>query len=107
MEAESLEACCLEKEGLDQLSAERKTAELLKILQGDGCVRVLSMMQKMQILPLLLPKVDLKGLKNFLAEHPVADVWERLAVLTPEIPTELVLSRSQKNKLTLLYKEKK
>ena len=107
VDAESIEACCLEKEGLNTLSDERKTMELLKILQGDGCVQVLSMMHKMQILPLLLPKVDLKNLKSFLAEHPLADVWHRLAILTPEIPSYLVLSKSQKNKLTLLYKEKK
>lgn len=107
VDVEDIEACCLEKEGLKKLSDERKTTEMLKILQGAGCVHVLTMMQKMDILSLLLPKVDLKRLKNFLAEHPSADVWQKLAVLTPEIPPCFVLSKSQKNKLNLLYKERK
>lgn len=105
VDGDALEACCSCKGGLAQVSAERKTEELLKLLQGGSCVQVLAMMQKLEILPLLLPGADVKKLKGFLAGHPDADVWQKLAALTQKMPENLILSRAQKNKLQTLYGE--
>ena len=44
-------------------------------------------------------------LKGFLAGHPDADVWQKLAALTQKMPENLILSRAQKNKLQTLYGE--
>lgn len=58
MDAAGLKACADAREGLKQLSGERVSAELLKILGADNAVPALRQMAAAGILPIVLPEAS-------------------------------------------------
>lgn len=70
------------KQGLLNVSQERKREELLKIIEAPQSELVLTLMKEHGILDYLLPKVYLTDFKNLIKIYPEASIWERLSVLT-------------------------
>lgn len=103
---ESLEACSQYAKGLQEISHERKREELFRILMMDNCDQVLSLMQQSGVLSYVLPKANIPALTAFLKVCPMADIPERLAVLTyfeQKLPS-LLLSKTL-NKLLTAFKQ--
>lgn len=89
------------KEGLKNVSKERKTIEFIKILQTPRVLDALKIMRKTGILSDIVGAVHLIRLKRFLSVYPSADAMERLAVLTGGKTGILCLSNAQKKKVKL------
>lgn len=89
---------------LKNISSERKTAELMKILEGNACDKTFALMQEYDVLPHLLPASSVPALTRFLAVRPRATPLEKLSVLTQGNLPPLTFSKAQKKQLELLGK---
>jgi poly(A) polymerase len=110
-DAEGLEACAALKAGLDQLSAERVSKELLKLLAADDPREALALMRQAGVLAAVLPgfvgleRLDhLVGIERGLPGGGDAEL--RLAALWPADPAAAVresgrlrLSKAQRERL--------
>lgn len=102
-----LKMCCQLKEHLAQLSSERITKEMLKLLSASNPWPVLRLMQKQNFDPLTwghqgaatsIPALEI--LENLWGP---ADSWVRLAMVTGQMPKRLTLSQAQKKTLYALW----
>lgn len=90
---------CTLKDGLKNVSKERKTMEFLKILTTPRVVDALKLMRQTGVLTDIVGAAHLIQLQRFLKVHPSADAMERLAVLTKGATGILCLSNAQKEKV--------
>lgn len=81
IDAEGLAACAAAAEGLSAVSAERLTAELLKLLAAPDPAPAVAAMEQAGILFRLLPGADSATLARFLHWCPEPDPIARLAAL--------------------------
>ncbi|MEO8529918.1 MAG: CCA tRNA nucleotidyltransferase, partial [Deltaproteobacteria bacterium] len=91
--------------GLKQLSAERVTSELLKLLDAPDPERALTAMDAIGVLDLTLPGTDLSHLSSLLnlerANHAPPDPLRRLAAIVGEV-SQLRLSKKQAETFAIL-----
>jgi poly(A) polymerase len=106
---DGLEVCFRMKDHLAQLSSERITKEMLKLLGAKDPWPILSIMNSGGLYPLVWGNQGrphgisaLQILENLWGP---ADLWVRLAMVTGCMPQRLTLSRSQKKHLQDLWTE--
>lgn len=104
IDTSAVTACQKHAPQLKNISSERKTAELMKILEGNACDKTFALMQEYDVLPSLLPLSDVAALTRFLAVRPRATSLEKLSVLTQGNLPPLTFSKAQKKQLELLGK---
>jgi len=92
---EALKACAQAKDGLKSLSAERKKAELFKILMAPAALEALHFMHKTGVLGTLLPAPDVNRLKKALLTTQDLPPVTRCALLT-KAPLPFPLTREEK-----------
>ena len=113
IDASGLAACAAEKQGLVQLSSERITQELLKLLVAPRASEALGFMQQCGVLQFILPEARLADFQHLQAldqrEDFAPDVILRLVVLAPnvEVAEKLRLSRAQMKRFCAILSAEK
>jgi tRNA nucleotidyltransferase/poly(A) polymerase len=106
-DASGLALCCQLKDHLNQLSSERITKEMLKLLSATNPWPVLRLMHQNGFDPLTWGhetiQRNLDALSALETLWGPADLWVRLSVVTGKMPQRLTLSRSQKKNLYALW----
>ncbi|MEM6729596.1 MAG: CCA tRNA nucleotidyltransferase, partial [Pseudomonadota bacterium] len=98
LDAEGLAACAALGEGLASLSAERVTAELLKLLSAPGPAPAVAAMEQAGLLSRVLPGASSSGLGPYVHLEPSLDPIARLAALGGDTAL-LKLSRDEARRL--------
>ena len=101
MDAEGLAACAAGAEGLARVSAERITAELMKLLAAPDPAPATAAMAQAGILLRILPGADAPTLTRFIHFLPAPDPVARLAALGGD-RSGLRLSRAEARRADLL-----
>ena len=100
LDESSLQACQIERNGLETISVERIQSEMHRLLMAPSVIDSLKLMHKTGVLSVLLPSYDIKRLSDFISLCPSVDFLQRLCVLTDNpLSLNWKWSRQQKARL--------